>query len=132
MCAAARRTGEREFSRTPFGFLLKKTYVGNGVQNTGLQAKIRPAHDFKEEGMPYLLETPEKKFLYFNHGIIAVGQGIQLEIVNVQGMWGAHCDWCRTGVPNFGGEPINIVGPEICPNCGYNMFKGHECGQKGQ
>jgi len=56
----------------------------------------------------HLLKMPdENKYLCFNHSIIAVGQGIKLEIVDVQGIWGIKCEWCEKGVPDFGIEQRN-------------------------
>ena len=57
----------------------------------------------------YLLRMPDGKYLCFNHSIIAVGEGIPLQIENMQGHWGVECEWCKTGVPDFHGPPINVV-----------------------
>ena len=60
--------------------------------------------------MPYLLKTPDEKYLCFNHAIIAVGQGIHLEIENIQAHWGVYCEWCKNGVPDFGIEVYHWEG----------------------
>ena len=58
--------------------------------------------------MPYLLKTCDGQYLCFNHSIIAVGEGIPLEIEDVTGHWGVACEWCKHGIPNFHGDPINM------------------------
>jgi hypothetical protein len=64
--------------------------------------------------MNYLLKMPDNKYLCFNHSIIAVAEGIPLEIEDMQGHWGVCCEWCKHGVPNFHGDPINLkIGPHL-------------------